>query len=71
MKYVIRVVLCLVVILVTTTIAVYLHFSPERQSDPVASEATQITLDTGAIVGYQNSLGVSVWQGIPYARASD
>ena len=68
MKYVIRVVLCLVVILVITTIAVYIHFSPERQSDPVASEATQITLDTGAIVGYQNSLGVSVWQGIPYAQ---
>ena len=68
MKYVIRVVLCLIVILVITTIAVYIYFSSERQSDPVASEATQITLDTGAIVGYQNSLGVSVWQGIPYAE---
>ena len=68
MKVVIRVVLWLVVILVITATATYVYFSPERQSDPVAYEATQITLDTGGIVGYQNSLGVSVWQGIPYAQ---
>ena len=68
MKYVIRVMLCLVVILFSAGTAMYLYFSPERQPDPVVSEATLVELDTGAVVGYQNLLGVSVWQGIPFAQ---
>ncbi len=68
MKYAIGVLLCVVIILVGAGSATYLYFSPERQPEPVVSEATLITLDTGAIVGYQNSVGVSVWQGIPFAQ---
>ena len=67
MKYVIRVMLCVVVILISAGAAMYLYFSPDRQPDPVTSEATLLTLDNGDIVGYQNAFGVSVWQGIPFA----
>jgi para-nitrobenzyl esterase len=68
MKYVIRVMLWVVVILISAGAAMYLYFSPDRQPDPVASEATLLTLDNGDIVGYKNAFGVSVWQGIPFAQ---
>ena len=67
MKYLIRFISGIILVLVVVAGAAYAYLAPESKPAPVASDNTLINLDTGDIIGYQNSLGASVWRGIPFA----
>jgi len=68
MKYLVRITLGLLLVFVVVGATGYAYLSPKSIPVPVASDATQLTLDSGDIIGYQNDLKVSVWQGIPFAE---
>jgi len=68
MKYLIRFISGIILVLVVVAGAAYAYLAPESKPAPVASDNTLINLDTGDIIGYQNSLGASVWRGIPFAQ---
>jgi para-nitrobenzyl esterase len=68
MKYLIRFISGLFLVLVIVAGAAYAYLAPEDKPAPVASDNTLIKLDTGDIIGFQNSLGVSIWRGVPFAQ---
>lgn len=68
MKYLIRLISGLVLVLAVVAGAAYVYLAPESKPAPVASDNTLVNLDAGDIIGYQNGLGVSVWRGIPFAQ---
>ena len=57
MKYLIRFISGIVLVLVVVVGTAYAYLAPESKPAPVASDNTLINLDTGDIIGYQNSLG--------------
>jgi para-nitrobenzyl esterase len=68
MKYLVRFISGLFLVLVIVAGAAYAYLVPEDKPAPVASDNTLINLDTGDIIGYQNNLGVSIWRGVPFAQ---
>jgi para-nitrobenzyl esterase len=68
MKYLVRFISGLFLVLVIVAGAAYAYLAPEDKPAPVASDNTLIKLDTGDIIGFQNSLGVSIWRGVPFAQ---
>jgi para-nitrobenzyl esterase len=68
MKYLVRFISGLFFVLVIVAGAAYAYLAPEDKPAPVASDNTLIKLDTGDIIGFQNSLGVSIWRGVPFAQ---
>jgi para-nitrobenzyl esterase len=68
MKYLLRFISGLFLVLVIVAGAAYAYLVPEDKPAPVASDNTLINLDTGDIIGYQNNLGVSIWRGVPFAQ---
>ena len=68
MKYLVRFISGLFLVLVIVAGAAYAYLAPEDKPAPVASDNTLIKLDTGDIIGFQNSLGVSIWRGLPFAQ---
>ncbi|MGB1867827.1 MAG: carboxylesterase family protein, partial [Porticoccaceae bacterium] len=68
MKYLIRFIGSLLLLLVVIAGATYAYLAPESKPAPEASSNSLVSLDTGDIIGYQNSLGVSVWRGVPFAQ---
>jgi para-nitrobenzyl esterase len=68
MKYLVRFISGLFLVLVIVAGAAYAYLVPDDKPAPVASDNTLIKLDTGDIIGFQNSLGVSIWRGVPFAQ---
>jgi para-nitrobenzyl esterase len=68
MKYLVQFISGLFLVLVIVAGAAYAYLAPEDKPAPVASDNTLIKLDTGDIIGFQNSLGVSIWRGVPFAQ---
>lgn len=69
MKLFFRLILSLMVVLVVTIAAGYLYLAPSSTPDAIANEDTQRATQSGGVIGYENSKGVYVWQGIPFAEA--
>ncbi|MFT4615264.1 MAG: para-nitrobenzyl esterase [Bacteroidia bacterium] len=61
--------LALVVLVVSVGVAGYAWLAPEGPPTRIASQQTVKTVEGGEIIGYHNDLGVSVWQGVPFAAA--
>ena len=57
MKYLIRFISGIVLVLVVVAGTAYAYLAPESKPAPVASDNTLINLDTGDIIGYQIALG--------------
>jgi para-nitrobenzyl esterase len=69
MKTVLTALLALVVLVVSIGVAGYVWLIPADTPVRIAAEETVRAVEGGEIIGYQNDLGVFVWEGIPYAAA--
>lgn len=68
MKYLVRISIALFLVLIVTAALGYAYLTPVTRPEAVSSDATRVSINSGDLIGYQNELGVSVWQGIPYAE---
>lgn len=68
MKFFIRLLVSLALVLVIIIAAGYIYLVPESTPEPVANEDTRRATESGSIIGYENSKGAHVWQGIPFAE---
>ncbi|MFT6892120.1 MAG: hypothetical protein ACJASY_004180, partial [Halioglobus sp.] len=69
MKLFFRLMLSLLVVLVVTIAAGYAYLAPSTTAEAVANENTRRATQSGEVIGYEDSKGAHVWQGIPFARA--
>ncbi|MEH6568563.1 MAG: carboxylesterase family protein [Halioglobus sp.] len=69
MKTVLAALLALVVLVASVGVAGYAWLAPEELPTHIAAQETVKAVEGGNIIGYRNDLGVSVWQGVPYASA--
>ncbi|MDG1946180.1 MAG: carboxylesterase family protein [Halioglobus sp.] len=69
MKTILTTLLALAAAVALVGIAGYAWLAPEEPPTYIPAQETVKTIEGGEIIGYQNDLGVSVWQGIPYAAA--
>lgn len=68
MKFFLRLILSLALVLVVIIAAGYLYLAPEKTPEPVAKEDTRRATESGNVIGYKNNKGAYVWQGIPFAE---
>jgi para-nitrobenzyl esterase len=69
MKTILTTLLALAVTVALVAAAGYAWLAPGAAPIHIAAQETVKMIEGGEIIGYQNDLGVSVWQGIPYAAA--
>lgn len=69
MKTVLTILTSVIALVLLVGVAGYMWLAPDDLAAYVPAQETVRTVEGGEIIGYQNDLGVSVWQGIPYAEA--
>ena len=69
MKIMLTTLLAVAALVVLAVVAGYAWLAPEELVTYSPAPETVKIIEGGEIIGYQNDLGVSVWQGIPYAAA--